>query len=735
MITLNMQQKNIGIAIPNTAFSLENQVVTLEIKVVYGDIDYDLTGMTITANFDRTELETIPLDVVNGYIQLPISNGMIMSGYNVIQLNFRLGVIWEQSPTMTWRVYESVETTAASDGTVDIITYLISENNKAIDAEKVRVEAETLRVTEFNGIKDNVNLTIQEVVTAKNGANTAAQTAIDTATNLETTYAPRLTTTETLLAEKATQLALEVEKNRITNLATLAVGSTTGDAELIDGRVGANGIVYASIGEANRVQLAKNQEIDNDVLIDCAGANPVSGTSYSQRSFVENTIKVGYKLDSITIVGAGGGYAMVELWTLDGTTLTQVYSQQHPIVSGNNVIALNYVAEVETYLSIRRAVAGIIMYNGTKTGVNYYLYANTTSTTLDVSSFTLASNSCLPVIAIPYKNIYALERAKEALGNLDSLSTDVDVNYYKLEKNKVYTKWDDVNKVLTIYKKCTETSSYIGYNFEHKTGAKDPVTPTTWYDVWRLRGVFIYTKNTDGTFTKSFPYTIVHEDSEWECAIKEAGQVDFVGGSIHGDEIINNIVFMLDGIGYTDASLLDGKVCYDFRIFRTSSIYRCNTLNAVKIADHYADYEFSANGILINQRVKWLVNTTCDKSYLAMLGAKRLLYGYQITSKALKEGEGVIYDVSIDGFTNDALTPFVGSKKAYLYNDKANLQTSMSVEILESNRADNSTLAIQNTANYNKVYLSFCEEGYNVSIGDEWKNKALYKLDYFGMIS
>lgn len=51
------------------------------------------------------------------------------------------------------------------------------------------------------------------------------------------------------IAEKAKQSDLEIERTRITNLATLKEGSTTGDAELIDGRVSADGTIYDSIGE------------------------------------------------------------------------------------------------------------------------------------------------------------------------------------------------------------------------------------------------------------------------------------------------------------------------------------------------------------------------------------------------------------------------------------------------------------------------------------------------------
>ena len=55
---------------------------------------------------------------------------------------------------------------------------------------------------------------------------------------------------------KLLQDELAVERARINQLTTLPEGSTTGDAELIDARVGADGNTYANLGEANRTQFA-----------------------------------------------------------------------------------------------------------------------------------------------------------------------------------------------------------------------------------------------------------------------------------------------------------------------------------------------------------------------------------------------------------------------------------------------------------------------------------------------
>lgn len=77
---------------------------------------------------------------------------------------------------------------------------------------------------------------------------------------INTLDALKATKTE-LSTEEAERLAeIEVERQRINSFTTLAAGSTTGDAELIDARVGADGIVYANAGGAIRGQHTKLKE-------------------------------------------------------------------------------------------------------------------------------------------------------------------------------------------------------------------------------------------------------------------------------------------------------------------------------------------------------------------------------------------------------------------------------------------------------------------------------------------
>lgn len=66
------------------------------------------------------------------------------------------------------------------------------------------------------------------------------------------------------LDNKANEKDLQIERARIDNFTSLPAGSTTGDAELIDARVGANGVTYDNLGNAIREQFRNvNDFTDN----------------------------------------------------------------------------------------------------------------------------------------------------------------------------------------------------------------------------------------------------------------------------------------------------------------------------------------------------------------------------------------------------------------------------------------------------------------------------------------
>ena len=111
--------------------------------------------------------------------------------------------------------------------------------------------------------------------------------------NLEETYAPNIVSITSQLAEientKAEQTALNVEKARIDSFTTLASGSTTGDAELIDGRVGSDGVTYLNIGAAIRGQVDDLNSNLNEIR-DKTTKNSATG-----KTIIDNFYYVGYE--------------------------------------------------------------------------------------------------------------------------------------------------------------------------------------------------------------------------------------------------------------------------------------------------------------------------------------------------------------------------------------------------------------------------------------------------------
>jgi len=297
MITLDMKKKAASVTINTGAFNLENDILTLEISVG----DYDLTGKTITAVFSPKAVETSPLTVnAEGKIQLPIYASEVQQGVNYIQLNFRWGTNkLEQSPVMMWVIDKSLETTAPAQEQVDIITYLIAQYNQI----KADYEAaESLRVNEEIIRKEDEELRKTDEITRQTNETERQSNEVErieadvlrgqTVEAIEQNYAPRLTSVESSLADKANQTALEteitnrtndvnteeadrkaeiaVERARINSFTTLVAGSTTGDAELIDARIGGDGVTYTNAGGAVRNQInqaKKNITYLNDGLM------------------------------------------------------------------------------------------------------------------------------------------------------------------------------------------------------------------------------------------------------------------------------------------------------------------------------------------------------------------------------------------------------------------------------------------------------------------------------------
>lgn len=92
------------------------------------------------------------------------------------------------------------------------------------------------------------------------------------------------------LDNKAKQSDLIVERKRIDNLTTLPEGSTMGDAELMDGRIGLGGKIFNNIGDAIRSQFGYINEKSNDLTFNYISGNNETSNLINYVSYYKKDI-------------------------------------------------------------------------------------------------------------------------------------------------------------------------------------------------------------------------------------------------------------------------------------------------------------------------------------------------------------------------------------------------------------------------------------------------------------
>ena len=127
-----------------------------------------------------------------------------------------------------------------------------SEDNAQASADNAESSAASALQSKNASAQSEANAKLSE--TNAKASETAAEQTLAEAQQIVAGKADK-TYVDSNLATKADKSELAVERARIDSLSTLPEGSTTGDAELIDIRIGADGVTYPNAGEAVRTQI------------------------------------------------------------------------------------------------------------------------------------------------------------------------------------------------------------------------------------------------------------------------------------------------------------------------------------------------------------------------------------------------------------------------------------------------------------------------------------------------
>lgn len=138
------------------------------------------------------------------------------------------------------------------DGVKQEATDAVNEVLAKVDSSTAKMQELEQRIDEQAEIFNNADVYNKAEIEDKLEP-FALRTDIDT---LEIKKADKTFVTAQL-AQKADDSALDVERKRIDAFTSLSEGSTTGDAELIDARIGYDGVVYESAGDSVRKQTLK----------------------------------------------------------------------------------------------------------------------------------------------------------------------------------------------------------------------------------------------------------------------------------------------------------------------------------------------------------------------------------------------------------------------------------------------------------------------------------------------
>lgn len=479
-------------------------------------------------------------------------------------------------------------------------------------------------------------------------------------------------------------------------------------------------------GTHNVSQLLNIKEgtfVINDVTITVVGnsvtvsGQPSSGFSFD---FVSGTAKTITELAAMTLPLPIHQYTLSQKLT-SGTVfpplLVRGKSSGNAVVTQNNVAVFNM--DTSTCGGLYLSISASNNYSCTfKIALLPYSATNGNQHREEESNITVYNED----------NVYKLDGYAWCIGNPSI--TELRTKLPKKPKCVYSTRtiaYSSMTECLDIY--IPTTSGYIDYIFGH---TQSQLTPSEGGgNVWRL----VQVNSVNDAFDYQFHITQL---GETEMAIMISGRDDFIGGTTHGDEVMdsNSLLFVLDGKP-VEINTVTSITEFDMlQIFLVSSLYDPND-HITQVGEHGREWRFTKDGLYLQQTVKFLENLTLSNTYMPMLCVLRgndAASSIQVTDTYIDDGNFMQYNVGTGGFTTYPNQLKSDVKNIHLIGKTSGVEASL--EIIEQPEGLNQegTFLFNGVDTYNKIYCCICGYGggtntQNVSSGDKWHIKSKIKID------
>lgn len=233
-------------------------------------------------------------------------------------------------------------------------------------------------------------------------------------------------------------------------------------------------------------------------------------------------------------------------------------------------------------------------------------------------------------------------------------------------------------------------------------------------DIWRIDNAYVC----DDYLTNDIQIT---SNGEWELAIHLKDRNDFSGGIMHGDEILDSVVFFLDGVVTDITRLTELTEFREFSFAQTSNLYDPND-GTTLIAVHGSEHIFS-NNVIINQSLIWKVAEQLTSCYMAMFPITKTY-----SNKLFTDANFIVTDLT------GAMQTISDVRKARIYSTIKGLYARFDTPEYPTEYGNDSFVVYDNTLDqsgvYNKCYYNITQSDGSTSseVNELWKSQSIYDI-------